>query len=159
VVQTSFKSEANSVGTFFGIVFAVIAVAFVVLVILAMIGNQWKQNAERERVAGMTPAERQAHMRAKQQEKERRTHETKRIERDVSDMFTHGTVSPQMLCPHCQMRGAVRTRQVAQKKGLSGGKATAAVVTLGWSMLVTGLSRKERNTRAHCGNCQSTWHF
>jgi len=71
----------------------------------------------------------------------------------------HGPINPAMICPHCQTKGAVRTRAVTQKKGVSGGKATAAVLTGGISMLGTGLSRKENLTEAHCDNCGSTWHF
>jgi hypothetical protein len=64
-----------------------------------------------------------------------------------------------MVCPHCQTRGAVTTKVVKRKKGVSGAKATGAVLTLGWSLLVTGLSRKEEETEAHCTACGATWHF
>ena len=64
-----------------------------------------------------------------------------------------------IICPHCQIRGSVRTAKVKRKRGVSGGKATAAVLTLGWSMLATGLSRKEMVTHAACGNCGSEWDF
>ena len=67
--------------------------------------------------------------------------------------------SAAIVCPHCGMRGHVRTRRVKVKRGISGGKATGAVLTLGWSMLATGLSRKEALTRATCGNCRQTWTF
>jgi hypothetical protein len=46
---------------------------------------------------------------------------------------------------------------VKQKKGISGGKATAAVLTAGISILGTGLSRKEKVSEAHCNNCNVTW--
>lgn len=64
-----------------------------------------------------------------------------------------------MVCPHCQSKGTVRTKQVKQKKGISGGKATAAVLTGGLSVLATGLSRKEKATEAHCTRCGNTWYF
>jgi hypothetical protein len=63
----------------------------------------------------------------------------------------------QIVCPHCQVRGHVTTRQVRAKKGVSGGKATGAVLTGGVSLLATGLSRKENQTEMHCGNCNMTW--
>lgn len=63
----------------------------------------------------------------------------------------------QMMCPHCEVRGKVRTKQVKRKVGVSGGKATAAVLTAGVSMLATGLSRKQKVTEASCGNCSTTW--
>lgn len=70
-----------------------------------------------------------------------------------------GFISPQMVCPHCQNKGKVRTRTISQKKGISGGKATAALLTGGVSLLATGLSRKETHTQAHCDNCGCTWVF
>jgi hypothetical protein len=45
------------------------------------------------------------------------------------------------------------------KKGISGGKATGALLTGGVSILASGLSRKEKVTEARCANCRQTWHF
>lgn len=70
-----------------------------------------------------------------------------------------GWQNMQMICPHCQSKGSVRTKKIEQKKGISGGKATAAVLTGGASLMVTGLSRKEIATQAHCSNCNNTWFF
>jgi hypothetical protein len=64
-----------------------------------------------------------------------------------------------MLCPHCQTRGKVNTQTVKVKSGVSGGKATGAVLTGGLSLLATGLSRKQQVTQASCGNCGVTWHI
>ena len=64
-----------------------------------------------------------------------------------------------LVCPHCQKQGLVRTWPVKLKKGISGGKATGAVLTAGISLLATGLSRKESATQAFCGNCSSKWVF
>jgi len=64
-----------------------------------------------------------------------------------------------ILCPHCRTVGHVTTQQIKLKKGISGGKATAAVLTAGVSILATGLSRKETVTEAKCSNCGSVWHF
>jgi hypothetical protein len=71
----------------------------------------------------------------------------------------YGPLNEQMVCPHCTMQGKVRTKKVTQKKGVSGGKATAAVLTGGISLLATGLSRMETGTEAHCDNCRNTWQF
>lgn len=65
----------------------------------------------------------------------------------------------QIICPHCQFRGFVKTTPVLRKKGVSGGKATAALLTGGISLLAVGLSRKEAETEAHCSNCGSRWHY
>jgi hypothetical protein len=74
-------------------------------------------------------------------------------------VLTYGPVSPAMICPHCQTRGYVSTIPQKRKKGISGAKATGALLTMGVSMLATGLSRKETMTQAHCGNCNATWDF
>jgi len=70
-----------------------------------------------------------------------------------------GPLNPAMICPHCQEKGKVRLAPITQKKGISGGKATGAILTGGISLLATGLSRKENNTQAHCDNCEATWIF
>ena len=70
-----------------------------------------------------------------------------------------GQLNTSLVCPHCQSRGTVRIKLVKRKKGISGAKATGAILTLGWSMLATGLSRKETQTQAHCEQCNSTWDF
>src|SRR5262245_62922855 len=51
----------------------------------------------------------------------------------------HGPRNAQMICPHCQAKGTVHTQPVRCKKGISGGKATAAILTGGVSILATGL--------------------
>jgi len=71
----------------------------------------------------------------------------------------YGPINPQLVCPHCQTRGQVHAKAVKQKKGISGAKATGALLTGGLSLLATGLSRKETLTQAHCGACGSTWNF
>ena len=100
--------------------------------------------AERNKIAAMPPEERAAYLASKH---------------DARENMLHGPLNPAMICPHCQTRGHVRTKTVDRKKGISGGKATAAVVTGGVSMLATGLSRKEHLTRARCGNCLNAWDF
>jgi hypothetical protein len=68
-------------------------------------------------------------------------------------------LNPAMVCPHCQTAGKVRTRTVKVKGGISGGKATGAILTAGISLLGTGLSKKTKVTEATCGNCRMTWHI
>ncbi|WP_156409743.1 hypothetical protein [Nocardioides sp. Soil796] len=62
-----------------------------------------------------------------------------------------------IVCPHCQTAGGVTRRDVRKKKGVSGGKATAALMTGGVSMLATGLSRKEGTAVLSCSNCGMEW--
>lgn len=72
---------------------------------------------------------------------------------------SNGSVNPSLICPHCASKGKVRTKKIEQKQGISGGKATAAILTGGISMLGTGLSRKVTVTQAHCDKCGMTWTF
>lgn len=74
-------------------------------------------------------------------------------------IITYGTINSELICPHCQTKGEVHTQSVKLKKGVSGAKATGAILTGGLSLLATGLSRKEDTTQAHCENCNSTWFF
>jgi DNA-directed RNA polymerase subunit M/transcription elongation factor TFIIS len=121
----------------FGTLVVIVLVAVVVLAIVAAA-------AENKRVAAMSPAERQRYVENKQ----------------ASVLaLQHGQINPALICPHCQEKGRIRTKPVKRKKGVSGGKATAAILTAGVSMLATGLSRKEQSTEAYCGKCGSKWNF
>lgn len=115
----------------------------VFLALVVVIAGAWYLYQERK-LAKMSPDEHAAHV-AQQ----------KRTQADL----TWGPRNPQLVCPHCQTRGEVRIKSKKVKKGVSGGKATAALITLGTSVLVTGLSRKEGVTQAYCEKCGSTWRF
>jgi hypothetical protein len=67
--------------------------------------------------------------------------------------------NPHMICPHCQTKGSVMTEQTKMKQGISGGKATGAVLTAGISLLAVGLSRKQKVTKARCTTCGAEWVF
>lgn len=73
--------------------------------------------------------------------------------------FQGNTVNENLICPHCHTKGKVSTKQVKVKQGISGGKATAGILTCGITLLGTGLSRKNQLTEAHCNNCGSTWRY
>jgi hypothetical protein len=64
-----------------------------------------------------------------------------------------------MVCPHCQTKGSVVTERTKMKQGISGGKATGALLTGGFSILATGLSRKQKVTKARCTHCGAEWVF
>jgi hypothetical protein len=64
-----------------------------------------------------------------------------------------------LFCPHCQQFGHVTTEPTTVKRGISGGKAAAALLTGGVTMLATGLSQEAIVTKATCSNCGSTWLF
>jgi hypothetical protein len=63
----------------------------------------------------------------------------------------------QLVCPHCQSNGTAISKTGKVKKDISGGKATAAVLTVGFLVFAAGLSRKESVTQRTCSNCKTTW--
>ena len=71
----------------------------------------------------------------------------------------YGDTNSEYICPHCQQKGLVRIKNVKRKKGISGAKVMGALVTSGVSLVVTGLSKKDGMTQAHCDNCNCTWDF
>lgn len=117
---------------------------FLIIVLTVAVAAIYSAVAESRRVAAMSPEARSAYLARK---------------REAAETTLHGPVNFAMVCPHCHQKDRVRTIPVDRKKGISGGKATAAVLTGGVSMLATGLSRKEHLTRARCGNCLNAWDF
>jgi hypothetical protein len=67
------------------------------------------------------------------------------------------TLLPRVVCQHCQTPSSVRRKRLKVKRGVSGGKAAAALLTGGATILVTGLSRKQRVSRMTCDNCGMRW--
>jgi hypothetical protein len=118
----------------------IIGLALVAIVVIAIIAAA----IESSKVSKMKPGELAAYQAQKQVSREN---------------FLWGPLNPTMVCPHCQEKGRIRVKRLTQKKGVSGGKATAAILTAGTSLLAVGLSRKENVTQAHCCNCNSTWQF
>jgi hypothetical protein len=83
----------------------------------------------------------------------------KEAAKEAEDRQAKAARDAKLFCPHCQQFGHVTTEPTTVKKGISGGKATAALLTGGVTMLATGLSQEEVVTRATCANCGSTWLF
>lgn len=50
----------------------------------------------------------------------------------------HGPVNPSMIRADCQVKGTVRTLHVKKKRGISGGKASAALMTGAYPCLLPG---------------------
>jgi len=65
--------------------------------------------------------------------------------------------TPKVGCPHCGMIGHVTVTEVDRKQGLSGGKATAGLLTGGASLFAVGLSRKQKMRHLTCSNCSMEW--
>jgi hypothetical protein len=116
-------------------------VVMLALLIILVIAASYEQS---KKIASMTPEE---------------LFEYNQATIDSLQTFRLGPLNPKLVCPHCQTIGEIRTRSITQKKGVSGAKATGALLTAGFSILATGLSRKEQCTQAHCCACDSTWTF
>jgi hypothetical protein len=71
--------------------------------------------------------------------------------------LTIGPINPAIGCPHCGTTGKVHVRTTTVKNGISGGKATGAILTGGTSLLFTGLSRKVAMTKMRCDHCRMSW--
>ena len=85
---------------------------------------------------------------------------TKRDDQAATEQYKQQQkMTRNMICPHCNTKGSVTTKQVKRKQGIHGGKATAAVLTCGISMLGTGLSRKQQMTEASCTHCGAVWNY
>lgn len=94
-----------------------------------------------------------------EQEKESTKQEVKRERSGRAQERLAAMTNSQMICPHCQTKGSVITQKTKVKRGISGGKATGALLTGGASLLATGLSRKQKATQARCVNCGAEWLF
>jgi hypothetical protein len=145
---------------------AVLILFVVFIFLLLFIRSSIAAGRERRRVAAMTPTEREVY-RQKREERmnemraqlQKSRQESAERWRETKAVLVWGEPNPAMICPHCQTQGSVRTQAEARKAGVSGGKATAALLTGGTSLLLTGLSRKQQVTQAHCDNCNCTWAF
>ena len=102
------------------------------------------QIAEEKHVSAMTPEDRAKY----QDERAAFWKDREARHREEQAALEHGMINPHFICPHCQTKGSVRSKAVRHKTGISGGKATAALLTLGTSVVATGLSRKENRTKA-----------
>ena len=83
------------------------------------------------------------------------THKNETIQQTTQQ----NTQEKNMICPYCRTQGTITTRQIKRKQGIHGGKATAALLTCGISLLATGLSHKQKVTEAHCSHCGAVWSF
>lgn len=80
-----------------------------------------------------------------------------RAYKDFKALSEKWKYNSKLVCPFCNTTGRVRTMQVKKKTGISGGKATGAILTGGVSLLATGLSRKQLTNTFECGNCGIKW--
>jgi len=69
----------------------------------------------------------------------------------------YGVLNDKIKCNYCENVGSVRFRRVQTKKGFSTGKATAAVLTAGISVIATGLAKKGGASKLYCENCKMEW--
>jgi hypothetical protein len=90
-----------------------IVISLIAAIVIVLMGRH-------REIHGSTPGERA--------ERERRA-------RAFQVELQYGALNPAMICPHCQCKGSVRVKRVQEKAGVSGGKATAALLTGGLSLL------------------------
>lgn len=128
----------------FGLWVSIVVITFVVLVIFALLSANLADIEKKQKLAAMGSEELAEY------------EETERLRLAESKW---GKSSVKMICPHCQTTGTIRTMQIDTTTGISGAKATGAILTGGVSMLATGLSQKKQVTQAHCETCSSTWSF
>lgn len=96
-----------------------------------------------------------------------KTEEEQKFEREqqkrnadsVGKFLSHGALNQMLKCPHCDEKGGVRTKGANERKGISGGKAVGGLLTGGLSLVATGISRREKLTKAFCEKCRSSWSF
>jgi len=81
------------------------------------------------------------------------------VQEQARDQRAGGPLNAALLCPHCGQAGHVHESPTKVKTGISGSKATAALLTGGLTLLTPGigLSRKARAMARACGNCGSKW--
>ncbi|WGX98775.1 DUF2510 domain-containing protein [Nocardioides sp. L-11A] len=101
-------------------------------------GERW---TSRSRVKG--------EVKAAQRQHEREVDEVARREQEEA--------RKRLICPHCQTAGHVTVGAARKNHGISGGKATGAILTGGASLFATGLARKGWVTRLSCSNCGMSW--
>ncbi|WP_162895858.1 hypothetical protein [Novosphingobium sp. THN1] len=119
-----------------------------------------EQLAEQERLKVLKQAQKQIASERSERRRRRRNAPARKAARQLaSDEIFHGPINPALICPHCATKGKVHTQSVSKKQGISGAKATGALLTGGVSLLATGLSAKEKKTKALCGHCRSEWIF
>lgn len=141
-------------------------IGIVVAIVIYNLIKRDRKRADDARLAALSPDEREKILAERiekknqiakdaQMQKEERWQAQKRLYAQQE----YGAINLSMVCPHCQTKGSIRTKRITKKTGVSGGKAAAAVVTGGLSVLAVGLARKEASTQAHCDNCSNTWFF
>lgn len=67
-------------------------------------------------------------------------------------------LNDRLVCPHCLVTGKVLAGRETRKIGLDSNKMTAALLTGGVSLAVTGASRDEVRAKMQCLNCTTVWY-
>jgi hypothetical protein len=80
-----------------------------------------------------------------------------KVQIDFGETIKGYALQSKRICPNCHKKGYVIARTGKKKTGISGAKATGALLTGGLSLLAFGLSKKDVVTEAKCKNCNSVW--
>lgn len=140
------------------LIFSILGLFSVALIIHLKTGFDLAR-AEKEKRAAMTPRELQVYVESEKTKSTLGRRAKAHARRLHSETCNHGLVNFAMICPHCSYRGLTRTREVTEKTGIMSGKATAAILSGGATLLVVGLSRMQQSTEAWCGSCRNGWVF
>ena len=146
--------------------FALFCMAIVVSIVIYNFIKRDRKKTDDAMLAAL-PSEERDKILAERAEKQRQATEaaqkmkehSQKARKEAIAQQQFGAINSAMMCPHCQIKGKIRTKKITKKTGVSGSKAAAAVVTGGLSVLAVGLARKEASTQAHCDNCGNDWFF
>ena len=103
-----------------------------------------KKKKEEDRIAAMTPEEREQYeldKKLKAEDAQRKIHE---------EVF--GPINYQLICPHCQNKGTVRANN--KKNMLTTSGTVGGVIKTNTASTIT-----QNVTQHHCDNCGSTWNI
>ena len=124
------------------ILFVSLLVAFVVWILYIVSEKNEKAKELEKMIAKMSPDERAAY--DKKIEADRIKNENEAF------LFLHGQVSPELICAHCQMKGAVHSKSYTKSKVVKGKFGGILKTDINMSQVESGVQR-------FCRNCGTKW--
>nr|WP_320131696.1 hypothetical protein [uncultured Holophaga sp.] len=119
------------------------------------------EQEEADRFASLSEDERNAYKRQLEQERAERAERLRQAAKETEEQERWGKVNAVMICPHCQVKGGIRTKQISTPGSLAPKKAAkAALIGGAVGVLVAGMRTEDvTHTQAHCSQCTNTWVF
>ena len=124
------------------ILFVLLLVAFVVWILYIISESNERARELKEMIAKMSPDERAAYDKKIEDDRLQREKE--------AFIFVHGEVNHELICPHCQKKGTVHSKNYTENK-VSKGKVGGILKTN------INMSQAESGIRRRCNNCGSQW--